>query len=66
MAYQVAVEEAARQLGVSGRQVRALLERGKLSGEKVSLGASWAVYQVSVDAYARNRKKPGRPQRSKK
>lgn len=51
--------EAARQLGVSPRRVRFLVEAGELSAERV--GRAWAVDEASVQARIEAPKLKGRP-----
>src|SRR5437868_5331500 len=55
----LAVSDAARQLNLRPRRVRALLERGELHGRKI--GARWLVESGSVDQRLRQRPSDGRP-----
>jgi excisionase family DNA binding protein len=51
--------QAADRLGVDASRVRQLLAAGKLTGQRV--GRDWLIDPQSVDDYARNRRRPGRP-----
>lgn len=55
----LAVPDAARELGVSARHARDLLESGALRGRKV--GPSWLVDPQDVQRRAAHGKQPGRP-----
>lgn len=55
----IGVEEAAALLGVSGRQVRRLIDRGDISAEP--FGGAWAIDRGSVYRYRDLRPKRGRP-----
>ena len=48
------VEDAAKELGISGRRVRVLLTEGRLKGKK--LGGTWVVLNLT---YIRKRKVKG-------
>jgi excisionase family DNA binding protein len=65
----VSTARAAEILKCSVRRVRALLDSGGLTGEKV--GRDWVVTEVSVKAYAASPRKPGpkakaKPKKGKK
>jgi len=55
----IGVDEAAVLLGVSGRQVRRLVDRGDISAER--FGRSWAIDRGSVYRYRDLRPSRGRP-----
>jgi len=54
------IAQVAVQLGVSGRRVQALIDSGRLTGEKV--GKGWRIDPASVEVYAVNprRRRPGK------
>jgi excisionase family DNA binding protein len=59
MTHPITTVQAADRLGVDASRVRQLLAAGKLTGQRV--GRDWLIDPQSVDAYARNRRRPGRP-----
>lgn len=69
----ITTREAARIIGCVERQVRQLLQKKVLEGERA--GRDWIVLKTSAETYAANRPKPGpkpkteppkRPSRPKK
>ncbi len=52
--------QAADALGMTPRRVRALLESGRLIGEKLT-PRFWLVDEKSVEEYANSERKAGRP-----
>lgn len=53
------VSDAAEELGLSERRIRALIEAGRLPAERV--GRSWVVSSRGVDKLGRDPRPPGRP-----
>ena len=55
------VTEAAKELGVTGRRVRALIADGRLKAQKAGASNLWLIRRRDLDA-VRSRK-PGRPRK---
>jgi excisionase family DNA binding protein len=55
----VSVAEAAKDLGISPRRVRSLVEGGKLAGRQV--GSHWIIEREAVESWKRQRHPNGRP-----
>lgn len=55
----LSTSQAAKQLGVSPRRIRALIESGDLQAERI--GNSWAIDENSLNKRKRSPKLNGRP-----
>lgn len=53
----VTTDEAARRAGLNQRYITQLAKAGKLSGRKI--GASWIIYEESLQAFIASQRKPG-------